>query len=130
MGAACTSSYQATQPDWHLLGIATRTSRQIKPKTQLRSAKAWVRLARGDTSNILTVKSTLVLTGPPSRTYDDSASDAGRLKRRSNRGKVSGSRQSDPGWRPIDGRGSSAHWGWPELVLRHRAQHSFGHSRR
>jgi hypothetical protein len=24
MGAACTSSYQATQPDWHLLGIAAR----------------------------------------------------------------------------------------------------------
>jgi hypothetical protein len=57
MGAACTSSYQATQPDWHLLGVAARTSRQIKPKTQLRSAKAWVRLARGDTSNILTVNS-------------------------------------------------------------------------
>ena len=59
MGAACTSSYQATQPDWHLLGIAARTSRQINPKTQLRSAKPWVRLVRGDTSNILTVKSTV-----------------------------------------------------------------------
>jgi hypothetical protein len=58
MGAACTSSYQATQPDWHLLGIAARTSRQIKPKTLIRSAKPGVRLARGDTSDIVTVKAT------------------------------------------------------------------------
>ena len=46
MGAAYTSSYQATQPDWHLLGIATRTSRQIKPKTRwvgksMRQTCAW-----------------------------------------------------------------------------------------
>jgi hypothetical protein len=61
MGAACTSSYQATQPDWHLLGIAARTSRQIKPKTLIRSAKPGVRLARGDTSDIVTVKATLAV---------------------------------------------------------------------
>jgi hypothetical protein len=35
MGAPCTSSYEATLPDWHLLDVATPTSRQIKPKTPL-----------------------------------------------------------------------------------------------
>jgi hypothetical protein len=56
MGATYTSSYQATPPGWHLLDVAARTSRQIKPKTPYGSAKPGVRLARGDTSDIVTVK--------------------------------------------------------------------------
>ncbi len=56
MGAVRTSSYKATPPDRHLLGVAARTSRQIKPKTPNGSAKPGVRLARGDTSDIVTVK--------------------------------------------------------------------------
>jgi len=51
-----------------------------------------------------------------SRTYDDGASGAGQLRTRSNRGKVSGSRQSALGRRLVDGRGSSARCSWAELA--------------
>jgi hypothetical protein len=39
MGATYTSSYQATPPGWHLLDVAARTSRQIKPKDTIRVGK-------------------------------------------------------------------------------------------
>jgi hypothetical protein len=68
MGAHRTSSYQATPPDWHLRDVATRSSRQIKPKTLFRSAKPGVRLARGDTSNIVTVKSKQLALNSQTRT--------------------------------------------------------------